>query len=233
MFISAIHTFPKFTRVPAIEQVLTSPELSGAGEDSWESPGLVCLKPINPKVNQPWIFIGRTVAEAEAQIFWLPIVKSWLIGKDSDAEKDWRQKEKGATEDEMVGWHHLLNGHESEEIQDRGAWCAAVHGVAKSWMWFSDWTTAANVLRDVEKSLTIDSRTGKCHQTDLTRGGTFPYQRWPLWRFMGTSVTQSLNSCRLILHHSPPWGIITSPKQVGSHWVHHSSFLSISSMNNV
>ena len=70
------------------------------------------IKPDNPKVNQPWIFIGRTDAEAEAPTLWLPDVKSWLIRKDPDAGQDWRQKEKGTTEDEMVGWCHWLNGLE-------------------------------------------------------------------------------------------------------------------------
>ena len=64
------------------------------------------IKPVNPKGNQPWVFIGNTDAEAEAPILWPPDAKSWLIGKDSDAGKDWRQKEKGTTEEEMVGWHH-------------------------------------------------------------------------------------------------------------------------------
>ena len=67
---------------------------------------------VNPKGNQSWIFIGRTDAEAEAPILWQSDVKNWLIGKDPNAEKDWREKEKGMTEDEMVGWHHRLNGHE-------------------------------------------------------------------------------------------------------------------------
>ena len=67
------------------------------------------LKPVNPKGNQPWIFIGRTDAEAKAPMLWSPDAKSWHIGKDSDAGKDWGQ-EKGAREDEMFGWHHQLNG---------------------------------------------------------------------------------------------------------------------------
>ena len=71
-------------------------------------------QPVNPKGNQPWIFIGRTDAEAETPILWAPNVKSWLIWKDPDAGKDWRQEEKGTTKDEMVGWHHRLNGHEFE-----------------------------------------------------------------------------------------------------------------------
>ena len=84
------------------------------------------IQPVNLKGNQSWIFIGGTVAEAEAPILWPPEsknwlieqdpdVKSWLIWKDPDAGKDWGQEEKGRTEDEMVGWHHRLNGHEFEK----------------------------------------------------------------------------------------------------------------------
>ena len=71
------------------------------------------IKPVHPKGNQSWIFTGRT--DAEASVLWPPDVKSWLIGKNPDAGKDWRCKEKGMTEDEMVGWHHWLNGHEFEQ----------------------------------------------------------------------------------------------------------------------
>ena len=73
------------------------------------------IKPVNPKGNQSWIFIGRTDAEAEASILWPPEVKSQLIRKDPDAGKDWRQEEKGTAEDEMVGWHHWFSGHEYEQ----------------------------------------------------------------------------------------------------------------------
>ena len=73
-------------------------------------------KEARPKGNELWIFIGRTDAEAEAPIFWPSNAKSWLIGKDSDAGKDWGQEEKGTAEDEMVGWHHQLNGCEFEQI---------------------------------------------------------------------------------------------------------------------
>ena len=88
----------------------------GVGEDSWESLGLLGeeIKPVNPKGNWSWIFIGRTDAEAETPILWPPDAKNWLIGKDSDAGKDCRQEEKGTTEDEMVGWHHRLDGHDFE-----------------------------------------------------------------------------------------------------------------------
>ena len=83
----------------------------GVGEDSWESFGLQGIQPVHPKGNQSWIFIGRTDAEADTPILWPPDVKNWLIWKDPDVGKDWRRKEKGTTEDEMVGWHHQLNGH--------------------------------------------------------------------------------------------------------------------------
>ena len=94
------------------------------------------IKPVNPKGNQSWIFIGRTDAEAEAPILWPPDMKNRIIGKDPDAGKDWRQEEKGTTEDEMVGWHHWLNGYEFEQApgdgEGQGNWCAAVRGVTKS-----------------------------------------------------------------------------------------------------
>ena len=73
------------------------------------------IQPVNPKGNQFWICIGRTDAEAEPPILWPPDAKSWLIGEDSDAGKDWQQEEKGVTEDGMVGWYHQLNGHEFEQ----------------------------------------------------------------------------------------------------------------------
>ena len=82
---------------------------------TFESP-LDCkeVKPVQPRGNQSWLFIGRTDAEAETSVLWPPNVKNWLIEKDPDVGKDWRQEEKRMTEDEMVGWHHQLDGHEFE-----------------------------------------------------------------------------------------------------------------------
>ena len=73
------------------------------------------IQPVHPKGNKPYMFIGRTDAEGKAPVLWLPDVKSQLCGKDPDAGKDWRQEEKRMTEDEMVGWHHQLNGYEFEQ----------------------------------------------------------------------------------------------------------------------
>ena len=97
------------------------------------------IQPVHPKGNQSWIFTGRTDAEAETPVLWPLDVKNQVIWKDPDAGKKWRQEEKGKTEDEMVGWHHWFDGHESMDmsklgklVMDREAWHAAVHEVAGS-----------------------------------------------------------------------------------------------------
>ena len=78
------------------------------------------IQPVHSKGDQPWDFFGRNDSKAETPVLWPPHAKSWLIGKDSDAGRDWRQKEKGTTEDEMAGWHHWLDGRESEWIPGVG-----------------------------------------------------------------------------------------------------------------
>ena len=124
---------------------------TGMLEKTLESPlGCRDIKPVNPKEKQPWIFIERT--DAKALILWPPDAKSRLIGKDTDAGKDWRQEEKGMTEGKLVGWHHQLNGHEFEQApgtwwRTGKFWHAAVQVVTKSWTWLSDWTTAKVVFQ--------------------------------------------------------------------------------------
>ena len=92
----------------------------GVGEDSWESLGQQEIQPVHPKGNQFWIFTGKTDAKAETPILWPPDVKNWLTGKDPDAGKDWSQEEKGTIEDEMIGWHHQLDGYEFEKALEVG-----------------------------------------------------------------------------------------------------------------
>ena len=109
------------------------------------------IKPLNPKVNQPWIFIGRTCAEAELPILWLRDAKNQLIGKDPDAGKDWGQ-DKGATEDELTISDSMdMNLSKLKEtVKDREAWCAAVHAVAKSQTQPGDWITKIYISTHIQ-----------------------------------------------------------------------------------
>ena len=144
--------------VPVLEKTLESPL------DSKE------IKPNNPKGNQPWIFIGRADAKAEAPILWPPDVKSQLIWKDLDVSKEWGQEEKRVIEYEMVGWHHWLCGHKFEQTLGDGegqaslACCSPC--VAKSLTWLSNWTT-----QQFQRLMN-----GKIIPTILGKG----------WRFLGT-----------------------------------------------
>ena len=124
----------------------TTKELLLLNRGIGESLGLQGDQTNNPKGNQSWIFIGRTDAKAWAPGLWPPDANKWLLGKDPDAEKDWRQEEKGTTEDVMVGWHHQLKGHEFEQALGVGDGqgnlaCCSPWGHKESYMteWLS-WT---------------------------------------------------------------------------------------------
>ena len=133
-------------------------------EKTLESP-LDCkeIQPVHPKGDQPWVFIGRTDAEAETPILWPPHVKRWLLGKDPDAGRVWGQEEKGMLQDEMVGWHHRLMDMRlsklPELVKDREVWRAAVHEVSKSrtrLSHWSDWLTETVVRNNIKKKKNLN-----------------------------------------------------------------------------
>ena len=150
-----------------------------AGEDSWESLELQWdqIRSVNSKGNQPWIFIGRS--DAEAPILWPPNEKSWLIGKDLDIGKDWRQKEKGGQR--MICLDNITYSMDMnlsklwEIVEDRGAWHPAAHGVVKSRIWLSDWTASSSSLglgRTHPRGHLNDQRTqsGLCFSLEMEEG---------------------------------------------------------------
>ena len=124
-------------------------------EKTLESP-LDCkeIQPVFSEGDQPWDFFGRDDAKAETPVLWPPHVKSWLIGIDSDAGRDWGQEEKGMTEDEMADWHHWLMDVCLSELQelvmDREACRAGIHGVTKSQTQLSDWTELRAMYNGVD-----------------------------------------------------------------------------------
>ena len=110
------------------------------------------IQPVHPKGDQSWLFTVKTDAKAETPILWSPHAKSWLIGKDPDAGRDWGQKEKRTTEDEMAGWHHRLNGHEFEQApgvcDEQGSLTCCSLWRHKMPSWLSDWNNWLTDVRD-------------------------------------------------------------------------------------
>ena len=126
-------------------------------EKTLESP-LDCkeIQPVHPKGDLSWVFIGRTDVVAETPILCQPDAKSWLIWKDPDARKDWGQEEKGMTEDEMVGWHHWLNGHEFGWIPGVGGWqgglaccgpCGCKESDMNEWLNWTEWSHYVLIIK--------------------------------------------------------------------------------------
>ena len=154
-------------------------------EKTLESPlGCKEIQPVHPKGDQSWVFFGRTDAEAETPILWPPDVKSWLIWKDPDAGKGWSGEEKGMTEDEMVGWHHWLDGHEFEETLgvgdgQGGLACCSPWGHKEldrmEWLnwtavfWIGTYPLALLVLRssDSDRNYTIGFPGSPCYQLHI------------------------------------------------------------------
>ena len=167
------------------------------------------MQPVHPKGNQSWIFIGRTDAEAETPILRPPDAKSWLTGKDPDAGKDWRQEEKGMTADEMVGWHHRLNGHEFEQApgdsEGQGRLVCCSPWVAKNRTQLSDWTATKPSLL---YRISIRHRLllyGWCHPTISPSVATFSpvfnlSQHQGLFQWVG-SLHQAAKVLELQLQH--------------------------------
>ena len=147
------------------------------------------IQPVHPKGDQSWVFIGRTDAEAEIPIIWPPDAKTWLIGKDPDAGKDWGQEEKGTTEDDMTGWHHRLDGHEFEwtpgicDGQGGLAYCDSWGRKELDMTEWLNWTECTNKKISPTLSLTKEARIYNGKKTSsLTSGagktGQPPVKEW-------------------------------------------------------
>ena len=126
------------------------------------------IQPVHPKGDQSWVFIGRTDAEAETSILWPPHAKSWLIGKDSDAGRDWRQEEKGTIEDEMAGWHHRLDGHEFEWTPgvgdgQGGLACCDSWGCRVRHDWATELNWIDNQVHYIKTYITVLWKSINCH----------------------------------------------------------------------
>ena len=184
----------------------------GVGEDSWESLDCKEIKLVNPKGNQPWIFTWRTDVEAEAPILWPRDAKSWLIGKDPDAGNDWRLEENGATEDEMVGWYHQLDGLEFEQAPGVGdGWGSLVCFPCSPWAHkesdMTEWLNCTELRNPLLEWVAISSSRGSSQPRDQTYVsciGRWILYHWVLvgkfWIFLFSDPSDTL--CFFLFPHA-------------------------------
>ena len=167
-------------------------------EKTLESP-LDCkeIQPVHPKENQPWIFIGRTDAKAETPILWPPDLKNWLIGKGPDAGKDWRWEDEGTTKDEVVDSMDMSLSKLWELVMDREAWCAALHGVAKSQSRRSDWTEQLLTVLRHKISRCVADRVWSLGQEYPLEKEMSTHSRTLVWKFPWTGEPGGLSSLEL------------------------------------
>ena len=170
-------------------------------EKTLESP-LDCkeIQPVHPEGNQSWVFIGRADADDETPVLWPPHLKSWLIGKDSDAGRDWGQEDKGTTEDEMAGWHHRLNGHVFGWTPGVGDG-QGVLACCDSWGRKESDVTEQLKWTELIKSLCFSLTVVAAHSPPIPQCyWPFPYIRWTAFLLPFCILTHSLNHLA--------WGIV-------------------------
>ena len=146
----------------------------GVGEDSWES------QPVHSEGDQPWDYFGRNDAKAEAPLPWPPRAKSWLIGKDSDAGRDWGQEEKGMTEDEMAGWQHQLDGHEFE-------WTLGADDGQGGLAFCDSWGRKESNMTDRLNWTDKDNKYFKFYFFYKVEAIVLYITKWLIWRFLNLS----------------------------------------------
>ena len=155
------------------------------------------IQPVHSKGDQPWVFFGRNDAKAETPVLWPPQAKSWLLGKDPDPGRDWGQEEKGATEDEMAGWHHRLDGRESEWTPGVGD---GQGGLACCDSWGRKESDTSERLTWPELNWTISSH--PCYQHSPALGNSWSiFWLWVclFWTFPVTGITQQVAFCMWLL----------------------------------
>ena len=187
------------------------------------------IQPVHSEGDQPWDFFGRSDTKAETPVLWPPHVKSWLIGKDCDAGRDWGQEEKGTTEDEMAGWHHWLDGRESEwtsGVGDGQGGLAAIHGIAKSQTRLSDWTELMDInLIDNNNSPNITLLIRELSNCRVKQSKAYLSMKW------NTMQTINLIMCSVLIIWASlvPQMVISLPQcgRPGFHWMTYMYWLSL------